>query len=916
LRADDAAGARLVGRERELDQLLALADGSVSAGQALLVLGEAGMGKTALVTRLTDRASEVGMRVLSTTGMESEVNLAFAGLHQLLRPLFAGLEALSERQRDALRGAFGLGADPAGTDRLLIGMAALTLLSDASEHGPALVLVEDAQWLDQSSIDALSFVANRVDAEQMVVVVTARGDVRGLGLDRSMPQLVLQPLSGASANELLDEQTPPPRGRARVQVLTQAAGNPLALIELTRVIASDPDAGHRWAVTPLPLSERLSNVFAAQVSSLPGATQAALVYAAVADGPDILGAIGSGSDHIDVNVLGPAEQLGLVRIGRFGLQFSHPLIRSAVYHAAPFAARAEAHRRLAEALRGQPDRHAWHLAAAAIAPDEGVASLLEATATHARLRDGYASAALAMERAAELSPSTEDRARRFISAALMAVPTGEADWVQDLASRALSSSADPELRIAARQAVGWSLIATNQLIAAVSLLLSVVEEALGRGLVSEAWIALGNAATAATFLGTAIAIGDVERGLELVEEHDQSSLDERQKEDADDQRMWIQATTNPLGNRSVVLPRLRNTTRLPLEVAGAAWAVDESELAVDLYQNELLRLKAPGARGNSGGALFALASSLYDLGRWDEALETAAEANDLALACRMDTIAALANSVRAMIHARRGQVENAREYASQSLANSDPGESLGASVVVRNALAVVALVDGSYLKAFTLLGQLFAADGVPLHNHDSYLSVADLALASVRADRLEEGRELLQQVFAHVGDPVSPRLQQLFWLARAVVGRPTDVEACFDEGLSVAGGIRWPFERAQLELAYAEWLRRRRRINEAKHLLIQATETFWHLHAEPSLQRAQAELRACGVVIEVEPDALAVLTPQQRQIVYLASEGLTNREIGDRLYLSPRTVGSHLYRCYPKLGVTARHQLRDLVSGR
>jgi DNA-binding CsgD family transcriptional regulator len=792
--------------------------------------------------------------------------------------------------------------------------ASLTLLSDASEHGPVLVLVEDAQWLDQSSIDVLSFVVSRLDAERIVVIVTARGGVRGLGLDRSIPQLILQPLSGASANRLLDEQSPPPLGRARVQVLTQAAGNPMALIELARVIATDPDAGRHWASTPLPLSERLSDVFATQVSGLPQSTQAALVYAAVADGADILGAIGNGSDHVDVTVLGPAEQLGLVRIGRSGLQFSHPLVRSAVYHAAPFAERAEAHRRLAEALRSQPDRRAWHLAAAAIAPDERVASLLEATATHAQRRDGNASAALAMERAAELSPNAEDRARRFISAALMAVPTGEADWVQDLASRALSNSADPEVRIAARQAVGWSLIATNQLTAAVSLLLSVVEEALGRRLLDEAWMALGNAATAATFLGTAAAIRAVRRALEVLELQDHSLLDDKQREDVDDQRLWVQATTDPLGSRGVVMPRLRRTTRLPLEVAGAAWAVDESELAIDLYRHELQRLRAPGVQGNSGGALFALAASLYDVGRWDEALETATEANDFALAYRMDTIAALANSVCAMIHARRGNVDNAREYASRSLAHLDPGQSLGVSVVVRNALAVVAFADGSYQKAFTLLGQLFFDDGSPLHNHDSYLSVADLADAAVRAERSEEGRELLHRIFAHVGGEVSPRLQQLFALALGVVNASTDAEALFDEALSVDGGSRWPFERAQLELAYAEWLRRRRRINEAKQVLINTIETLRQLRAEPSLQRAQAELRACGVVIEVEPDALAVLTPQQRQIVYLASEGLTNREIGDRLYLSPRTVSSHLYRCYPKLGVSARHQLREIVS--
>src|SRR6202035_6024576 len=236
--------------------------------------------------------------------------------------------------------------------------------------------------------------------------------------------------SAADAGRLLDTQPRPPRGQARAQVLAQAEGNPMALIELAKVIAADPGASRRWAAEPLPLTDRLSAVLAARFAALPGQAQAALLLAAVADGPD-LGAAASHGAGPDARALTPAEQLGLVRVDRAGLQFSHPLVRSAIYHSAPFAQRAAAHRQLAGALHDQPDRRAWHLAAAALQPDEYVASLLEATAAHAQRRGGAAAAALAMERAAELSPDPADQAPGWVAAASAAVPTGQGDWVRD-----------------------------------------------------------------------------------------------------------------------------------------------------------------------------------------------------------------------------------------------------------------------------------------------------------------------------------------------------------------------------------------------------------------------------------------------------------------------------------------------------
>ena len=307
------------------------------------------------------------MRVLSVTGRESESRLAFAGLHQLLRPVLSSAAGLPGRQAQALLGALGLAADPGAPDPLLTGVAVLTLLSDLSERSPVLVVADDAHWLDRSSLDALAFAGSRLDAERVVLLVGARGQAPPPGFDRGFPELHLEPLSAADAGRLLDGQPRPPRGRARAQVLAQAAGNPMALIELATVIADDPAASRRWAAEPLPLTDRLSAVLTSRFAALPEQAQAALLLAAVADGPDLRAAASHGAGP-DARALAPAEQLGLVKVDRTGLQFSHPLVRSAIYHSAPFAQRAAAHRQLAEALHDQPDRRAWHLAAAALQP--------------------------------------------------------------------------------------------------------------------------------------------------------------------------------------------------------------------------------------------------------------------------------------------------------------------------------------------------------------------------------------------------------------------------------------------------------------------------------------------------------------------------------------------------------------------
>jgi DNA-binding CsgD family transcriptional regulator len=913
--------APIIGRDAGLARLRGLVEPVPQASQVLVVTGEAGIGKTVLLADAAGRARSAGMRVLSVTGRESESRLAFAGLHQLLRPVLSGATGLPARQAQALTGALGLSADPVAADPLLTGVAVLTLLSDLSERSAVLVVADDAHWLDRSSLEALAFAGSRLDAERVVLLVGARGQAPPSGFDRGFPELHLEPLSAADADRLLDRQPRPPRGRARAQVLAQAAGNPMALIELAKVIAEDPAASRRWAAEPLPLTDRLTAVLTSRFAALPEPTQAALLRAAVADGPDLRAAASHGAGP-DALALAPAEQLGLIKIDRTGLQFSHPLVRSAIYHSAPFARRAAAHRELAEALHDQPDRRAWHLAAAALHPDEHVASLLEATAAQAQRRGGAAAAALAMERAAELSPDPGDQARRLAAAASAAVPTGQGDWVQGLATRALALTADPELRLAARHDVGWALAWSGRRTAALPALLSVAEEA-SRDQPALAWDALADAATVAYQSGMPASRQAVSRTLGLLERRGPPPPGRAPRSDVHAHKLWIRASADPVGSRNQLVPYLREIAGSPTEepflwrIAAAAWILDESDLAVRLLQEVMQRLRAPGVRGTSGGGLTVLGWAYIDTGRWDEALEVAAEAAGTAEANQMDIVAASADVITATVHALRGDSAAARRHAARALAAVDPAECGLVAARARRALGVAALADGSYLQAFTQLRGLFSEDGTPQHNYASYLGVADLAAAAVRADRRIEGSDVIEHALSRLNGNASARLEQLIARARGILAGPDGAEAHFGTALAGPAGDQWPFERAQLRLDYAEWLRRRRRINDAKPVLTQALGTFRRLGAQSWAQRAQAELRASGVAATgaaPKSDALGELTPQQRQIVRLASDGLTDREIGDRLFLSPRTVSSHLYRSYPKLGVASRHQLRDVIA--
>ncbi|EOD67610.1 AAA family ATPase, partial [Amycolatopsis vancoresmycina] len=419
----------LSGRDTELKELGELVDGPEDRS-GVLIRGEAGIGKSALVACAAAAASVAGLRVLRTTGAEAERNLAYAGLHQLLYPVRAGVAELPEPQRDALRTALGLATGPEPST-YLVGLATLTLLAEAAAAKPLLLVAEDVHWLDRASADVLAFVARRIETEPIVLVATLRDGSEGPLADAGLVSMVLERLPPDASAELLDSVAPRLAPAVRTRVLAEAAGLPLALTELPSAVA-DLDG-----LDPvLPLTERLERTFSARVSALPDETRTALLVAALNETTSLTETLTATAALLggsaDPEILAPAVEARLIELSAGAVTFRHPLMRSAIPASAAPLDRRNAHLALVEALGDQPDRRAWHQAAATSGPDETVAAELERTAERARFRGGAAAAIAALEQAARLSDRPERRADRLLLAAELAVESGRRETAERL----------------------------------------------------------------------------------------------------------------------------------------------------------------------------------------------------------------------------------------------------------------------------------------------------------------------------------------------------------------------------------------------------------------------------------------------------------------------------------------------------
>jgi DNA-binding CsgD family transcriptional regulator/tetratricopeptide (TPR) repeat protein len=905
--SDEAGGIR--GAERRQLRQLILSGPPV---HVVTVRGEAGLGKTTLLAGLGDAAAGAGWRVLRASGSTSEAKLSLAGLHQLLRPLLSAVDDLPSAQRVTFNAALGLARDSGAADLLQLYIACLTLLSQQSDHAPLLLVVDDAQWIDQATLDILGFIARRLADDPISIVFGSREAVAAdLGPDSQT--IYLSPLPTLEANQLLDLLPQPPAGDARAAILAQAAGNPLGLVELTRAVAADPDAAVDWRDRALALTERLRQSFTASALSLSEQTRRALLLAAADDNTELNLSYLGGVLDVPADAWPPAQAAGLIAVSGGSAIFFHPLIRSAIYQSASPAARSAAHRALAAALQHQPQRQAWHLAAATVGPDEELAKRLESMAEEASAQGRLETAATAWQRAAELSTHPRAAARLLAMAASACGWLGQVDRSASLANRALELTTEPAVRSRVRGVLGWALSLTFEHGRTVALMSDLVPELAGTE--DLLWASVNYAAKAAYYSGEDALCERVLVMLHTLNGGRPAWLAAaRSGADVRASALWCGTAVRPLTDRSAKLAAIRELTsqvspRQYLPLAAAAMMADDPRRAVVLRSQAE---EAPELMGR-GTALMIIIWSLLETGQWDDTLEYSGRARALTAIYHDPVVHASVTTAAAYIAACRGNCSAAADDAMSVLGIS--GLTTRSSVTARanHAMGMAALVQDRNEEAFDWLRRLVADDGRPAHYREALFGLIDLAEAGRRTGRQPEASRLVEGALAGTQGELSPRLLQVRALCRALLADGTAAEAHFVEALSITEGDHVPFERARVRLSYGQWLRRARRHKDARQHLNAAAHVFRLLAATPWLNAATHEQRAAGVrsgsAGPSTADTLSSLSPSERQVVLLAAEGLTNPEIAARLFVSPRTVGAHLYRSFTKLGVSNRTQL-------
>jgi DNA-binding CsgD family transcriptional regulator len=941
----------LLGRDAELGRVGLLLRGS--GGATAVLRAGAGAGKTALLNEIARSAGHLNTLVLSVTGYEAEHGFAYAALHQLLLPVLDRISALPEPARGRLQAAFGMSEPLAESGVMVIGAAVGALLAGLAGEGRVLILVDDAQWLDPGSSDVLAFVCRRLRPGGADVVIAGRGKGSSAVFGGGVVEISLGPLSRADAELVLDQRTAL-AGPARQAVLAQAAGNPLALLEFARIASADARALPHWAEPgPLPVAKRLERLYSAQSGGLPPESRHALVVAAAAGTWELSEALANGLADVRARHWEPAERAGLIHIGGRGttvtgssatatsIAFAHPLVRSAIYHTAPFHIRAEAHRQLAHALHHHADRHAWHLAKATMHPDDTIAQLLENTAAQATRRGGHNAAAMAMERAAELSTTNHDTARRLEAAATLASQSSSLPWVHAMAARAAALASDPALHAQAVLRAAWALHYLGLAAEALDLLLPLTEPGVGASR-HTAGLALGSAAAASYYSGDErhrAAVRAVVKQAQQPESEPVPAQSVTEQPPGPDEepdpalaalRLWAVASAAPFAHRSWTVAALfRLGVRLQSNedltalafLGAAAWILDEPEVADRALRRHVALQHGVDPQATDGTLLNTLAWNSASAGQWDEAAARSDQVIELSTVYDQRLNLACAHLTAGVVAAARGRTEAATRHS--RAASRDGGGSSRAVEARRGHLnAMIALAGGEYHVAYTHLRSTLISDGgAPLHYHQSQYVLADFALAATRTGQIDDARTVLDAASRHVDGELPRRLQLLADHAYALLADdPGRAEELFCSALG-PDAARWPFEHASSQLHYGEWLRRRRRINEAKPLLLSALATFQTLGARPWVEQAATELHAAGAgpaadetprVTRPRPDVLAGLSPRQRIIVELAGQGLTNPQIAARLNISAKTVRAHLYRAFPQLGITSRHQIPGL----
>lgn len=893
----------LVGRGEQLSRLMA-AISDTPRGHTVVVSGAAGSGKSALLEVACRHARAVGFRVLSIAGTPGESDTSFAGVHQLIHALGQWGGEAEQYQRvidEALR-------SPSGEqlDTVRVAMALLGLLDAVEKRQSVLVCIDDGQWLDVPSRNAMMFAARRSAGRSLTVVLAIPATAgKLLSSDGRAVEIELPPLERVDAAVLLARQSSVPRGLRREQVLTAAAGNPAALIAFADQAAAD-DLAVGPAAEPLALPAPSLGIYSRRLALLPGTTRAALLLLATASDQDLRHLMPAAL--ADAQTLAPAEVAGIVRVEPNGVRFLDPLIRSAAYHRAPSAARSAAHLRMADVLAALPHRQVWHRAQAALKPDDALAAQLADTCDEVLRRDGYLAAATVMQRAAMLTSDVGERARRLVRAAPLARNAGDPHWAAAMSRCALNGVDDLVHQVRAHAELGsarcWD--ANNQPV------LDILLEAAGLAVdiaPAVAWESLRVAATVTFVADDAAGRCGVARLLRQLEDAGQpigvpALVD----------RIWIRTATQ-LHLAHLELPdivRLAGQVDDPVgltAIGASAWLAGEPDLAVRCLRGARTGALAPRF---GGLASTALSWAFVDSGRWDEAVETATAMRCSAAVADVLVVARIADLVIATVAARRGQIATSRERLKSAAELADFRDRPALAAWLHHVAGSIALAENQTTTAYAELAALFGESGLPLHAYASYLALPDYAEAAVSAGRINQSREQLNRILSHLPRTVSPRLTQLVAHADAVLN-PDTAGARYSEALSDPAGNRWPFERARLRISYAGWLRRHRRRRDCQYQLAAALTVMQDLGAAPWVDLCTRELRAAGVRPPSSSVQTGALSSQEHNVVYLVSEGYTNPQIATILNLSVRTVSNHLYRSFPKLGVTSRHQIHDVA---
>jgi DNA-binding CsgD family transcriptional regulator len=914
----------LVGRATECAALAALLE-RARAGESgvLVVRGEPGIGKTALLEAAIEQARELEMGLLRARGVESEAELAFAGLAELLGPVIELRTQIPELQAAGVASALGVG-EPMAYARFPVMAGTLSLLAAAADRGPLLAVVDDAQWLDAPSAEALMFVARRLRFEGIALLVALRTEDGNGFVTGGLETLDLAGLDFSASRELVGER----RGMAVSDVVARelrdaTGGNPLALQTAAELLDGEQLRGGRPLPRPVPVGAQIADAFLARVARLPEATVLALTAAAAGGATDMAQLDAAlGVLDLELSDLQPAEDAGLIDLGGSVLEFQHPLLRSALYQAATPGRRREIHAALAASLDADDERCAWHLAAAATGPDEHLAATVELAARGASKRGGHMTAARLLERAADLSPDHDERARRLLRAASDAHRGGRPAWAIQRAERALELVREPRLRAelvhmrGSLEQYAGSTSRARELLVGEAEAIRAMDPRIATLILLDAAATSVLAGDLLAAHATAEAAAEIAVGVEGIVGQLPAALE----------RMltMTRGEAPPPERLGTLLEDLLSTRALP---PGAMWL---TQFAVsDLVFSELYAT-ARGGLERMIGALRALsafgllplplltqAELDFRTGRWNTAYGAALEAIEIANEADELSLASMALAGAARIEAATGRRESCLTHAIEAERIARPIGARSSSMIASSALGLSALGEGRSEDAIGHLmpiAEQVADSGI---GHPAVIQWApDLVEAYIRAGNTPAAERELAVLQTR-----ARRSKHTWALAasarcRGLLDPPESFEESFAEAQHWHAQTVTPFEAARTHLCHGERLRREGRRADAREPLEAALAIFTQLSAEPWRRRARDELGATTPALRADGDPAAVqrLTSQELRVANVIAGGATNREAAAALFLSPKTVNAHLESIYRKLAIKRRSQLARIFA--